>query len=150
MRQYRSSGKKRFTKRSGSNGRPPGRSHHRRLLFETLENRRLLSDVCVVPFWDGERVDGTDGPTMLNYSGGGLGPSSGATINYTTAVVHSGQGGYCITVSPTLAQGGFATVSTTLGATGSPAPYMDTRDLTPYQDISCWVNNQTGTRSRCN
>ena len=95
-------------------------------------------------FGMGNALNGTDGPTMLNYSGGGLGPSSGATINYTTAVVHSGQGGYCITVSPTLAQGGFATVSTTLGATGSPAPYMDTRDLTPYQDISCWVNNQTG------
>ena len=117
---------------------------HRRLTFEDLEVRQVLSNVCDVPLWDGERVDGTGGQTMLNYFGGGLGASSGATISYTTAVVHSGQGGYCIELSGSLAQGSYAHVQTTLGATGYPAPYMDTRDLTPYQYISCWINNQTG------
>jgi hypothetical protein len=116
----------------------------RRLRVERLEQRTLLSNFGSVPLWDGERVDGTGGQTMLNYFGGGLGASSGATVSYTTAVVHSGQGGYCINLSGSVAQGSFAFVQTTLGATGKPPPYMDTRDLTPYQYISCWINNQTG------
>ena len=44
IRQYRSSGKKRSTKRTGiHNGRPPGYTHLRRLLLEPLEHRCLLS-----------------------------------------------------------------------------------------------------------
>ena len=44
MRQHRSSGKKRFTKRTSiPNNRPLGRSHLRQLLVEPLENRCLLS-----------------------------------------------------------------------------------------------------------
>ena len=44
MRQHRSSGKKRFTKRTGiSNGSPPGRTHLRQLFLEPLEQRCLLS-----------------------------------------------------------------------------------------------------------
>ena len=44
MREQRSLGKKWCTKRSGiSNGRPPGRTHLRRLLLEPLEGRCLLS-----------------------------------------------------------------------------------------------------------
>jgi hypothetical protein len=112
--------------------------------FETLEPRYLLANVCDVPLWDGERVDGPDQNRMLNYFGGGLGASRGATISYETDVVHSGNGAYGIHISPTLAQNNFAYVQTTLGATGFPAPYMDTRDLTPYQYVSFWINNQTG------
>ena len=99
---------------------------HRRLAFEDLEVRHLLSDLCIVPLWDGERVDGAGaGQTVLNYFGGGLGASSGATVTYATQRVHAGQGAYRIDLSGPIAQGNFAFVQTTLGATGFPAPYMD-------------------------
>ncbi len=117
----------------------------RRLTFDLLEDRRLLAvnDFSIVPLWDGERKDGS-GFTLINNAGGGAIAGINASVTHTTTTVHSGEGAYRIDTNTPIAQGNFDFVQTSLGATGFPPNYVDTRDLTHYELVSYWIRNETG------
>jgi len=130
-----------------SESRVPRIVRKRKLFFEHLEPRQLLSaatvNVADVPVWDAERQD--SGGSLINYLGGNVVAEAQATVGRVTDVVHSGQGAYRMDTVGSIAPGNFAFVQMTLGAAGFSAPYVDTRDLTHYQEVSLWIRNRSGT-----
>ena len=134
--------------RHGRSGiRVPRIVRRRKLFLEPLEPRQLLSaatvNVADVPVWDAERQD--SGGSLINYLGGNVVAEAQATVGRVTDVVHSGQGVYRMDTVGSIAPGNFAFVQMTLGAAGFSVPYVDTRDLTHYQEISLWIRNRSGT-----
>lgn len=118
----------------------------RPLCFERLESRELLTataNVADVPVWDGERQD--SGGSLVNYLGGNVVAAVQATVSRVADMVHSGQAAYRLDTVGPIAAGNFAFVQMTVGAAGFPTPYLDTRDLTHYQEVSLWVRNRSGT-----
>ena len=71
----------------------------------------LYADLSVVPLWDGERCDPNEGGLLSTYGGGHF-DGMKATLQLTTAEVHSGAGAYRIdTNGPILAAGHGTSIS---------------------------------------
>jgi len=130
------------------------------LRLEALEARMVLSspggvtldsslanDSSRVPFWDGERQDFPD--HTLNYFGGNPVAGDAATIEHTTDVVRSGNGAYRISTNGTIPTGWYDFVGTALtgffeSADNPSAKYIDTRDVSRYEQTEFWIRNETG------
>lgn len=102
------------------------------------------ADISEVPLWDGETVDNrTHGDDRLtNRLGGGTVGGTRLVISHTTTTVHSGQGAFRLAASIPLGSYGFSGISMT--GFGPNASYIDTRDLTRFQNITFWLKNETG------
>src|SRR5687768_6439662 len=96
-----------------------------------------------VPLWDGETEDGSG--TRLNRFGGNPGEHLTTVARTTNAAeVRSGSGALKVTTSGTIAAGGFGFVATALAGFGPSTAYLDTRDLTPFDQLTFWIRNDTG------
>ena len=104
-------------------------------------------DISTVPLWDGE-VQDQSGLTLNRFGGN---PIAGinATVSHTTSLVRSGTGAFRIDTNGVIAaNNAFDFVAMSLTGFGPSANYIDTRDLTPFEQVRFWLNNQTGSSFR--
>lgn len=116
------------------------------LHLQVLEDRCVPSDASVFPMLTGERADPNAG-FLANTFGGVPIASSGLTFDYTSAVTHSGTGGFVIQTNQPIPANTGAFVEMSFGGVHAPVdgqPYVDTRDLTPFTRTDFWLKNTTG------
>ena len=111
-----------------------------------LEDRLAPADLTIVPLWDGEAQGPLPQDVLMNRFGGNTVPGIAATVQRSTAVVHSGTGAMRIDTNGTIpSNDGYDYVITRFsGDYSTPGVYIDTRDLTRFQEIRFWVRNETG------
>ncbi len=109
---------------------------------EQLAALTLSQDISHVPLLDGETVSG--GNDLRNRFGGATTLSFNANVTRTLdpALVRTGSGAMKLDVAVT--QGQFGFVITSLGGAEPTNAYLDTRDLTWFEEVRFFVRNQTG------
>ncbi|GAG33871.1 unnamed protein product, partial [marine sediment metagenome] len=101
-------------------------------------------DFSVVPLWDGERQDPPD--HTLNYFGGNPIAGSSARVAHTTDVVRSGNGAYRIDTNGSIPVASYDYVGTALTGFGPTSDYIDTRDVSRFEEVAFWIRNETGSQ----
>jgi Ca2+-binding RTX toxin-like protein len=112
--------------------------------IEVLQSRELLSatNLSEVVLLDGETSDPA-GP-LLNRFGGGTVNGINATTGFEATTVRTGDGALRIQTNGTIAAGEFDFTALALTGFGPSNSYVDTRDLTGFDEVRFWLRNETG------
>ena len=109
-----------------------------------------VNNISVVPLWDGEVVDPSG--MLMNRFGGNPVNGIATTVTHITDVVKSGAGAFRIDTNGQVNRGDFDFFATSLTGFASvqcdpSSPvvnYIDTRDITGFNEIQFSLKNETG------
>ncbi len=99
-------------------------------------------NLSIVPFWDGETNDPSS--RTMNRFGGPIVPGAKATVSHTTETVRTGLGAFRLDTNGTIPIFGFDFIALALTGFGPSHLYVDTRDLSRFEDVQLWLRNETG------
>lgn len=108
------------------------------------------TDVSVMPLWDGEVVDPSG--MLMNRFGGNPVNGIATTVTHVTDSVNSGTGAFRVDINDTINVGSFDFFATSLTGfasvqcdiSSSAINYIDTRDITGFDQVRFQLKNETG------
>ncbi|MEQ9409068.1 MAG: Ig-like domain-containing protein [Fuerstiella sp.] len=104
---------------------------------------QTMTDLSVVPFWDGDATFPTSESPLYNLFGGPVVASDNVTVSHETLTVRSGSG--AIRADVLVGESDFGFFGPALAGFGTDSSYVDTRDITPFERFEFQLKNDTGT-----
>ncbi|APZ95134.1 Ig-like domain-containing protein [Fuerstiella marisgermanici] len=100
-----------------------------------------MTDVSVVPFWDGDATFPQAESATHNLFGGPAVASDNITVRHETSTVRGGEG--ALRADVLIAESGFGFFGPALAGFGPDSSYIDTRDITPFEQLEFQIKNET-------
>ena len=103
-----------------------------------------MTDVSVVPFWNGDATFPTPESGTYNLLGGPTVSSNNVTVIHETNTIRGGTGAMRSIVL--IAESDFGFLGSALAGFGpaSGNPYIDTRDISQFESLNFQIRNETG------